>query len=312
MEGIVFSDIAYYGRLTAVGVIALAGTISNGISLSFFLRDQRDNLANKHLIALNVTDLLICAISPVAIFCLGEMEDEDDTILELIVVESFLSLSLLSCFVTTMLSVLRTIVLTKPLHIIRKPWVYQAHGINAIFSLCLITSKVITNYMSGQLEEIILEALHPVLFLVQYLYVLITVGIVGISSVIVIRALRRPPDIQTEQVDEPNRETNRKATVMILTLSVVFVFLNGSWCVFWAICRVINETSETDGLENLEEMLEKFAQFFSLFLMAINSCANPVVYMSRNSRLNNHTKSLVRGLKRSLMMKTENATDDEH
>ena len=308
MEGIVFSDIAYYGRFAAVGVIALAGTISNGISLSFFLRNQRDSIADKHLIALNITDLLICAISPAALFCLGEMKEEEDTILELIVAESFVSLSLFSCFLTTMLNVLRAIVLKKPLYIIRENCVYLAHSINAIFSLGLITSKVITTYMSEELEKV-LEVIYTVLFALQYLYVLITVGIVGNSSVIVVRALRKPPDILPQQVAGPNRETNRKATVMILTLSVVFVFLNGSWCVFWAICTVINETSDTDGPGNLVKMLVKFVQFLSFFLIAINSCANPLVYMLRNSRLNNHTKSLVRGLKRSLMGETENAID---
>ena len=50
------------------------------------------------------------------------------------------------------------------------------------------------------------------------------------------------------------------------------------------------------GLEIKRDAYSKaihiFGIFFYSFMITINSCANPVVYMIRNSRLNSYTKSL--------------------
>ena len=134
---------------------------------------------------------------------------------------------------------------------------------------------------------------------IQFLYVLVTVGIVGVSSVIVVRALRRPPEIRPQQARRQNNEANKKATVMILTLAVIFVILNGTWCVFWAICTIIGFSINI--YSGFAKTFLSFAMFLSLFLITTNSFANPVVFMLRNSKLNNHTKSLFRTFKRRII-----------
>ena len=311
MDKVVSSDISYYGGLATIGAFAAVGTFFNGISLSFFLNYQRDSLANIHLIALNITDLLICSLSPAALFCLTEIakkkEGDDVTykLIDLLIFESFLSMSLLSCFITTTLSVIRALVLTRPLYIIKKKYVYLAHGINMVFSLSLITSKAIPFYMSGKQDEDntwgeILVILSFILFAIQYMYVLIAVGVVGISCVIVVKALGTPPEILTQQTERLNNENNRKATVLILTLSLIFVVMNGTWCLFWAICTGVDSPGFRHSDLDFFESLPIFAIFISLFLMTLNSCANPLVYMLRNSRLNDYTKSLFRVLRRGL------------
>ena len=101
MEETVCSDIACYLKVTAVGVIGISGTIFNGISLSFFLRHQRETLADLHLIALNFTDLLICCLSPAACFCWNELAKNSKfagygpkaKLLHLVVIESYLPIS---------------------------------------------------------------------------------------------------------------------------------------------------------------------------------------------------------------------------
>ena len=330
MAEIVCSDIACYAKLTAVGVIGISGSICNGISLSFFRRHQRESLADLHLIALNFTDLLICCLSPAAFFCLNEYAKNTvfdgygakAKLLHLVIIESFLSLSNLSCFITTLLSVLRTLALTKPLYVIRKNCVYMAHGMNTIFSLVLITGKIIVQSMDEKEEESnrsyplensgILSKLTAIIYGIQYIYVLITVGIVGISCVIVIKALRRPPEILTQQVGRTTNEASRKAAIMILIISIIFATLNCTWCIVWAICTVLGELSHSDEYK----IFQTYAIFLGFFLMTVNSCANPLVYMLRNSRLNNYTKSLFRRFKRFLMpfqMKTgarENAINN--
>ena len=317
MDEVVFSDVAYYGRFAIVVVVSIMGAFTNAISLSFFLKHQRESLADKHFIFLNITDLLICLLSPAALFCLSELtklkEGCESQLLSATIAEFYVSLSLLSCFITTVLSVTRTLVLTKPLYIIKRNLVYLAHSINTIFSLVLITSKIVLYHNPskkrtvGQFNEWehTFSVLYGIIYAVQFLYVLVTVGIVGVSSVIVVRALRRPPDILAQQAGRQNNETNKKATVMILTLSVIFVILNGAWCVFWTICTII--VFSANFHRDFVQTLRLFAMFLSLFLITINSFANPVVYMLRNSRLNSHTKSLLRGVKQFLMSNTENA-----
>ena len=311
MQDVVSLDVAYHVKLASLGVISAAGTICNGISLSFFLRHQRDSLASLHLIALNITDLMISCLSPVACYCLtrfSRQEQEDTTkatLFDIIIIESFLSLSILSCFITTLLSVLRTLVLMKPLYVIRKKHVYLAHCINTIFSLGFITSKIIAHRQNAYDQTEYSQSLNLLIFIlcgIQFLYVLMTVGIVGTSSVVAVKALRRSPEILTQQVGGPNNEANRKATIMILTLSIIFVILNCTWCIVWAFCTMHGKPSNTK--------LVIFAMIFGLFLMAINSGANPVVYMLKNSRLNTYIKSIFRRLKRYLTWESEDAIDN--
>ena len=251
-----------------IAILATAGTVSNAISLSFFLRHQRESLADKHLIALNITDLLICLLSPAQLFLSGnlskevqelERQGEDmaatyDEVHKIFMGSFYLSLSLLSCFLTTMLSVTRTLALTKPLYLIRKKYVCWAHWCNALFiqlgmslpSINLSLFKKAAHHSGRKISRIV----HTTVFTCQYSYVLMTVLIVGISSVIVARALRKPkPEIQTQQAGGQNRENNGKATVIILALSIIFSICNASWCLFWAICKVVyfhsSNTSDT-------------------------------------------------------------------
>ena len=304
-----------------IAILATAGTVSNAISLSFFLRHQRESLADKHLIALNITDLLICLLSPAQLFLSDnlskevqelERQGEDmaatyDEVHKIFMGSFYLSLSLLSCFVTTMLSVTRTLALTKPLYLIKNNYVCYAHRLNALFILLgmSIPSINLSLFKKAALHSgrKISPIVHTTVFTCQYSYVLVTVVIVGISSVIVARALRKPPGIPTQQVGGRNRENNRKATVIILALSIIFSICNATWCLFWAIVMGIYLSNTSD---TLSVKIQIFGTFLNLFPLTINSCANPVVYLVRNSRLNTYTKSLLRRLKTVLSRKIEN------
>ena len=329
MEEVLFSDTAYYTRFTTIGMLAATGTISNGISLSFFLKHQRESLADRHLIALNITDLLICCLTPVAIFYTSNYTQRQKEILnsgdmgpvhyeasEYVIGELYISFSLLSCFITTMLCVTRSLALSKPLYRIRNKIVYFAHSINMVFLIGLTSTKMASFNMVLKQEGTyswtnVFFALYATMLLIQNLYVLITTGIVGVSSVLVARALRKPPEILVQQEGRQNNVANRKATVMILTLSIIFVILNGTWCVYWVVSAIIYACTEDEVKNKADNMMVGiFGTFLNNFVMTINSCANPVVYILRNSRLNDHTKSLLKRIKRFLMLKTENTIDN--
>ena len=324
---LIFSDPVYYTRSGLIGVIAATGTICNGISLSFFLRNKKKSLADLHLIALNITDLLICILSPVNVFCLNEYIKKTQDLFyrgssisnvryeihEVLFAHFIFTLSLLSCFITTVLSVSRAVVLTKPLYIIKKKYVKLSHCINAIFLLIFLGCKIATYCIDIKLSETletgrspIMNIIFTILTLAELLYVMITVMIVGVSSVVVARSLRKPPDIpsQAQQADRPIREANRKATVMILTLSVFFFIYNSTWCLIWAICTIIYR-KQFDNLDDQNQLLVMISFFSNLFMIAINSSTNPVVYILRNSGLNQFTKTFSRGVWRFVMTTVE-------
>ena len=317
MEEVLFSDIAYHMRFGLIGLLASTGTVSNAISLSFFLRHQRETLADKHLIALNITDLLVCLLSPASVFCyteyskriqllgLEEMTERMFEVHEIFITNFALSLALLSCFFTAMLSFTRTLALTKPLYIINTKLVRLAHWINVMFSLAPYLAKFMPYYIMDRAQNEISAAVRTVeiLYVVEFFYVLATVFVVGVCCAIVARALRKPPEIRTQQAGGQNRETrSRKATVMILVLSLIFSICNGVWIFAWVIIFALSSRSNR---RNVDVKMGIFGLFLNVFLLTANSCLNPIVYMTRNSRLNTYTKSLFGSLKRILLRRPE-------
>ena len=206
MEAAIFSGTADYTRSMLIAILASTGTVSNAISLSFFLRHQRESLADEHLIALNITDLLICLLSPVELFVtsrnvarlsrdgIGSKQDFfkfDQVIMGTVTG----SASQLSCFITAALCLIRTLVLKKPLFIIRKRIVCLVHGISVFVILahfiCKISMACIikpdlqnSTETHPNFSHIIFFALHNA----EFGFILLTVVTVGSSSVIVARA----------------------------------------------------------------------------------------------------------------------------
>ena len=88
---------------------------------------------------------------------------------------------------------------------IRKRHINRAHCINTVFLLAVLGCKVATYCIDTKLSESregeerlsSMNMMFTVLTLAELLYVMITVVMVGISGVIVARALRKSPVILT-------------------------------------------------------------------------------------------------------------------
>ena len=229
------------------------------------------------------------------------MTEEMFQVHEIFITDFALSLALLSCFLTSMISFTRVLALTKPLYIINTKLIRLAHLINAVFSSASYLTKFIPYYIVDGTKDEIADAVRTVkiLYVVEFIYVLATVFIIAVSCVIVARALRKPPEIRTKQAEGQNRENrNRKATVMILTLSVIFSICNGVWIFAWVITFALSTRSTRSYVD---VKMEIFGLFLNVFLLTGNSCLNPIVYMTRNSSMNTYTKSLFGSLKRILL-----------
>ena len=144
----------------------------------------------------------------------------------------------------------------------------------------------------------------------EFTTVIVMVLTVAVSSIIAVKILRKPDYILTKESPKHNKENSRNATIMILILSMVFVITNGIWCFFWvyvALHRDTEDDTEDEMKDETTKLTSMFGMFQSVFLIAINSGANPVVYLVKNSALNNYTKTLVRRLKEFLLSEAEAA-----
>ena len=286
-------------------------------------RYQRSSLGDAQLIALNFTDLLISCFSLANLISFNEYErrtkdnfqhqgDIPKTAIEehysfiryyFTLVNFLIYLALFSCFTTVMLSVTRTLALVKPLYVIRKKIVYIAFGICSLLLLIPIVIKctvlnALINYAGSDIFacDDRIKQLHHISTatgIAELGTILIIVTIVGMSTAMSVKTLRTNT-ISTRQA--ANNENSRKATIMILTLSIIFVISNGAWGLIWAIITALYPESCSD--EATSTMTATIAQVLNYFWIALNSTANPIVYMTRNSALNDYTKTHLTRLRR--------------
>ena len=203
-------------------------------------------------------------------------------------------LALLSCFITVMLSATRTLALAKPLYSISRKFVFLAYGICILILFILLGTKCI--FFSSSL-------LLKTIGIIDIFTVTISAVVVGIFTVISVRALRNSNKIIAAQ--KIKYENSRKAAIMIITLSTVFVISNGMWSVIWGVAWVVAITGSKDGSSGEAESTGKanlaFAQLINIVMIALNSSCNPIVYILRNSALNEYTKTHFRRLGRFLL-----------
>ena len=261
------------------------------------------------MIALNITDLSVSCLSTVNLFCLnayaqGRFDYYSTYAKNWHIFCGFplIFLALNSCFITTILSASRTLLLVKPLFIINKKAVYIAYGVCLFVNVILYALKCALYFK----ESIYIFEFKAA---TEFTSVIAMVLTVAVSSIIAVKILKKPDYILTKEPAKHNKENSRNATIMILILSMVFVITNGIWCIFWAYLAFHRDTEDDTGEDTKDESSTKltsmFGMFQSVFLIAINSAANPVVYLVKNSALNNYTKTLIRRFKAFLFSRLE-------
>ena len=194
-----------------------------------------------------------------------------------------------------MLSATRTLALAKPLYSISRKFVYLAYGICILILLILLGTKC-TFFSSS---DLILKTIG----IIEIFTVTVSAVVVGIFTVISVRSLRNSNKIIAAQ--KIKYENSRKAAIMIITLSTVFVISNGMWSVIWGVAWVVALTGSKDGSSGEAESTGKanlaFAQLINIVMIALNSSCNPIVYILRNSALNEYTKTHFKRLGRFLL-----------
>jgi hypothetical protein len=196
-----------------------------------------------------------------------------------------------SSFITLTLSATRTLALAKPLYIIRRKFVNRALGACIFILLILFAFKSfviyhLTGFMLNNEKQDRMQQLLTAVAEVELCIASIMVMTVGALSGISVKTLRNSNELSAGQ--QVNIKNSRKAALMIVTLCFVYVICNGAWCIMWISLTVI---FRTDGNSEKASNTRILAMILNIAMIAINSCVNPIVYVMKNSALNEYTKT---------------------
>ena len=321
-----------------------------GYTLLIFLnRKQKKELGSKLLIALNICDLTICALSAAVIPTFDVIRKEKTEIFNGFVMESdpqnrneknemekaaivndyknykvlnfiwyvgtyipFQLLVMVSCVITVILSVTRMIAMIKPLFIIKQRLVWTCLTVISMFLVGTTMAKWASTQSLELLDEISYEKIENIsqryefrtvnswiiqtyIRLSEFTLVAAMVIIVAMCSAVTVKSLRSPIVAVIDPGGVKNDSQNRRATVMVLLLSLAFFLINASWIItflnFYIGFLMYGPSSDTS--HNRDRVYLNM-NFITLTLMTANSFVNPLIYISRNSKLNEYTKTIAR------------------
>ena len=246
-------------------VQGVGGTISNALSLSYFLKKDRATLASKLMILLNSIDLLVCIsalvyIAAIAVTFFSNVFGDGYVMVYLL--HWFYFLVTATAFATCLLSVTRTISLVSPFYEIRKKALAFSiiiYGMNLVFSrfvLPLLNFKVANIYMIVEMSLIIL--------------------IVIISLI-----------ISVVKLQSGGNNLANSATITIIIISGFFCAVNIAY-----LASMIINTFKSAIWNNQPPRSVSFAFEYATFVgIPFNSTINPIIYFIRKKQIRDYVKS---------------------
>lgn len=218
-------------------------------------------------------------------------------ILDLLVVIPTAYTAYFSCFVTMMLSITRALALAKPLYVINEQLVKRAFLTFTLLLFLLLVVKCLFIY--HQYDEFHLhfnrETADKVLAATELSIITTIVVVVILSCVVSVKALKNANSSMNGQKNTNGNGMN--AAKMIVALSITFIIFNGTWCFMWVVLWIYI-TYITKNFAILVIII-----FQTLVMVTLNSCANPIVYLVRNSGLHEYAKRNVLNFKRFVVGK---------
>ena len=292
--------------LTFSLIFACIGTITNPISITYFLQRKNKNLGDKYLVFLNSVDIAICLYSAFAtsMSLCGENVcglPNNSRAYSFTMFEVFIELSgVATCF----LCVLRAISISKPLYQINKRKVYISTALavfNIIAGKSIMFALKLQGILGNEEEEEGKDVHVSTTMKLSLANTSSMIMFVIICSIFSIRGLkkRRP-----ERVGQ-GTDTNEKATKMILILGLIFLVFNTIWMTVIAYYIAIDW--RVKNAPNFGAKKRKFrigaVHTATFILMSLNSATNPIVYMSRNEEMKKHIRKLFDRIKTTICRK---------
>ena len=206
------------------------------------------------------------------------------------------------------------VAMVMPLHVIETKFVKRALIISSVLLICMAIGKWVLFYLGNSIDvskDMIREDLktfnrtidfdlHFIVAKKPYIWkilahvqlaesfnVLAMVIIVAVCSAVTAKSLSSPIVEVMEPGGVVNNAQNRRATIMVLLLSLAFVVINSAWVVMFAqfYGQYLGQTliGQDSGIMTL----------VTLTIMPANSVVNPLIYMFRNAELHDYTKTVL-------------------
>ena len=245
------------------------GFLANIISISYFIKSQKNGLANKLMIGLNFADIsssltIIMHYIFKLVFYIYEFVARNDVSMEVlkletrIIIVTFTGTCIISGCITFGLTLLRTIAIYNPFYRIKQK----------LFVSCLVVVVVIF---------VILVQMH-----IRYGYTIHTVSTailaccnitMSVATIIVLR----------KQRGDGQQERNHAAVTMVI-ISVIY-FITSFPCLFTFLI------SGADGTTHF------YKSFIFVLLLCLSSILNPIVYIFRKRQMQRYIKQQLYKLK---------------
>ena len=253
-----------------IGAIAFTGTLSNGLSLFYFIRRENASLWTRLFILLNSLDFVVCVTSAITVVLLfwGSIDDYG---LELKILRiAFFFFLDGTAFATCVLSFTRMLAVCKPYYTINGKAIGIATTLFLLFDAVVPTVLYFKEVFDSGNDIRYLQS-SCTLFL-------IIIVVVACNVASVVQLLRCEKDIGKESVSS----TTKKATITVAILSGLFCFFNIAFAFFIG-CNSFDECEPTD---------EHFKWFIRLMIIPLNSALNPVVYFIRKKNMRVYVKEV--------------------
>ena len=257
-------------------LICVCGTISNTISLSYFIKRENDGLGNRLLMLLNTLDLLVCLSGTVAaiLHAYTNWDDQDELQLHIsiLIYRGFVEST---GFATCLLSVTRAISIAAPFCTMKGKYVCFAAGFKFCYYFGLGVWRIYSYHIYIQYVELII-----------YCAIFITVLISNMVSAS--KLLKRDNGLGEETLPDAIKQ----ATLTVFILSALFCFFNAIYIVLLCITynMVHNQNNDPDFTYS-----EEFTTSTTVALLAgytlsmpLNSAFNPVVYFYRKQGMRDY------------------------
>ena len=238
------------------------GLIANIISISYFIKSEKNGLPNKLMISLNFTDILSSLTIIMhhifkLVFYIYEFVTRNDVSMEVqkletrVIVVTFTGTCIISGCITFSLTLLRTIAIYDPFYRIKLK----------LFVSCLVVVVVIF---------VILVQMH-----IRWSYIILTVT-TSISACCNISMSAATIIVLRKQRGDGQQERNHAAVTMVI-ISVIY-FITSFPCLF------------TFLISGADEKAHFYKGFMFVLLLCFSSILNPLVYIFRKRQMQRFIK----------------------
>ena len=250
--------------------ICIIGTISNVMSLSYFLFNWSNKLGEKLLVLLNSMDLLVCFTG--TFYLVFWKFVEVDLVTETIFLMAYLMFVECTGFVTTLLTVVRSIASYFPF--------YEPNGRHlsvsfAVFFLFVTLKGVVLLYYPNVVDQDRHSELAMVYNIILLSFLLLAITVVLAANLLTIRKLIfSGNEMDFSAAQPPSTQVNRHATITILILSALFCFFNILYSV--VLCN---------AMLGKDTICLLFRNVVVSTAVPMNSAVNPFVYFCRKTEM---------------------------